>query len=50
MKACAAAAPWAVRGRILGRARIQEYERSLRPCLALAHDAASTKRHSDSIS
>jgi hypothetical protein len=49
MKACAAAAPSAARCRVLGRARIREYGRFLRPCLALAHDAAATKRHPGSI-
>jgi G3E family GTPase len=37
-----AGTPWAARFGVLGRARILEYERSLRPCLALAQDAPAT--------
>jgi len=47
MKPGAVGPPWTVRCGVLSRARILEYERSLRPCLALAQDAPTTTHHSE---
>ena len=45
MKSGAAGPPWTARFGVLSRARILEYERSLRPCLALAQDTPTAAHH-----
>ena len=50
MKPHAAGSPWAARFCVLSRARILEYERSLRPCLALAQDAPTAAHHPEMAS
>jgi DNA ligase (NAD+) len=47
MKPGVAGTPWTARFCVFGRARILEYERSLRPRLALAQDAPARARHSE---
>jgi hypothetical protein len=47
MKLGVAGTPWTARFCVLSRARMLEYERSLRPCLALAQDAPATAHHSE---
>jgi acyl-CoA dehydrogenase len=47
MKPGAAGPPWTARFYVLSRARIPEYERSLRPCLALAQDTPTATHHSE---
>jgi dTDP-4-amino-4,6-dideoxygalactose transaminase len=50
MKLGVAGTPWAARFCVLSRARILEYGRSVRPCLAYAQDAPATARHSEMVS
>jgi hypothetical protein len=47
MKPGAAESPWTARFCVLSRVRTQEYERSLRPCLALVQDTSATTRYSE---
>ena len=45
MEPCAAGLPRTARCRVLSRARILEYEHSVRPCLARAQDTPATTDH-----
>jgi tryptophan synthase alpha chain len=47
MKPGAAGPPWTARFCVLSRARIHEYARSLRPCLALAQNTPAATHHSE---
>ena len=50
MKPCAAVSRWAARCGVLGRPDMPAYRGFLRPCIALAHRAPATKRHSETSS